>query len=229
MITMSTKKLFTKPEFMYIVCDSNNLNAILLSTSSETNAKAIEQCSRRIRIYPLETWENWVDENFSTFDFNDMTKLYQYNQMNGKRSVSESNETLLNDPTFSNFRKEVNDRFNWHNALSTLCRLVLLNSTETPLHAEYATSIISQLQQCDKANNYYTDAIISYAIATNCTPVTAYEELNLHMENLAHTRLRNLGIYIKYRNLLNSVQPTQAALKEAYNLAKDELINNSLV
>lgn len=224
---MSTKKLFTKPEFLYLVCDSSNLNSILLSTSSETNAKAIEHSNRRLRIYPIETWENWVDENFSTFDFNDLTKLYQYSQRNGKRSVSEIDESLINDITFADFRKEVKERFGWHNALSTLCRLVILNSTETPFHAEYANSISSQLKQCDPTNKYFTDAIIGYSVATDCTPATAYEELNLHMENLAHARLRNLGIYIKYRNLLNSVEST--SFKEVYNLAKDELINNSLV
>jgi hypothetical protein len=95
------------------------------------------------------------------------------------------------------------------------------------LHAEYANSIISQLQQCDPTNNYFTDAIIGYANATECSPATAYKELTLHMENIAHIRLRNLGIYIKYRNLLNSVEP--ARLREVYNLAKDELVNNSLV
>ena len=47
------------------------------------------------------------------------------------------------------------------------------------------------------------------------------------MENIAHIRLRNLGIYIKYRNLLNLAEP--ARLREVYNLAKDELVNNSLV
>jgi len=224
---MPTRKQFTKPEFMYIVCDSSKLNAILLSTSSETNAKAIEQSNRRLKIFPIETWANWVDESFSIFDFNDLTKLYQYSQGHGKRSVVEADITLLSDKNLAEFRKETKELFGWHDALSTLCSLLMLNSTETPLHAEYANSIIGQLQQCDPPNNYFTDAIIGYATATECNPATAYKELTLHMENIAHIRLRNLGIYIKYRNLLNSVDP--AELRKVYNLAKDELINNSLV
>ena len=107
--------------------------------------------------------------------------------------------------------------------------MAMCNNTETPLHSKYGDSIIGQLKQCNTSDNYFTDAIIGYATATNCTPATAYEELNLHMENMAHVRLRNLGIYIKYRNLLNSVEPTQAALKEVYDLARDELYINSLV
>jgi len=224
---MTTRKKFTKPEFMYIVCDWSKQNAILLSTSSEISAKAIEQSNRRLKIVPIETWANWVDENFSIFDFNDTSKIYQYDQTHGKRSVVEADITLLSDKNLSEFRKEIKERFGWHDALSTLCSLLMLNSTETPLHAEYANSIISQLQQCDPTNNYFTDAIIGYANATECSPATAYKELTLHMENIAHIRLRNLGIYIKYRNLLNSVEP--ARLREIYNLAKDELVNNSLV
>jgi hypothetical protein len=226
---MPAKKQFSNPEFMYIVCDSTNLNAILLSTGSESSAKAITLSDRRLKIFPIETWANWIDENFSNFNFNDLNKTYLYSWRLGKRLVVEADAALSTDRNLIDFRKEVKSRFVWHDALDILCNLVMCSNTETPLHSKYGDSIIGQLQQCDISNNYFTDAIIAYATATNCTPATAYEELKLHMENMAHVRLRNLGIYIKHRNLLNSVEPTNAALKEVYDSAKDELIMNSLV
>jgi hypothetical protein len=222
------KNIFTKPEFMYLVVDSSNLDAILLATGSATTAKAVAMTDRRLRCRGIETWARWIVKDFKEFDFNNMETTYLYNWRNGQRSITVAPPENITDE-FRAFRKEIRDRHSWHEALSTLCDLIMLPVTETPMHTEYAASIVGQLQQCDPANNRYTDAICAYATATDCSPATAYAELNLHMENIAHARLRNLGIYIKYRNLLNSTPATTEKQKAVYDAARDELINNSLV
>jgi len=220
--------IFTKPEFMYLVTDGSNNDAILLSTGSATTAKAVAMSDRRLRYRGVETWAKWIVKEFKENDFNDMAQTYLYNWRGGKRSISIAPPELVTEE-FLAFRKEIKDRHSWHEALSTLCDLIMLPVTETVLHTEYASSIIGQLQQCDPKSGYYTDAICAYASATNCTPATAYTELNLHMENIAHARLRNLGIYIKYRNLLNATPAIAESQLAVYNAARDELVNNSLV
>jgi hypothetical protein len=220
--------IFIRSEFMYLVTDASNSDAIILATGSATTAKAVALCDRRLRCRGIETWARWIAKEFKEFDFNDMETTYYYNWGGGKRSISVDSPSPVTDE-FRAFRKEIKTRHGWHEALSTLCDQIMLPVAETPLHNEYASSIVDQIHKCDPANNFYTDAICAYATATNCSPSTAYNELNLHMENIAHARLRNLGIYIKYRNLLNSVPATQEAQRAVYNAAQDELVNNSLV
>lgn len=222
------KNIFSKPEFMYLVCDSSNLDAVLLSTGSANTAKAVAMADRRLLCRTIETWARWISKDFKEFDFNNMEKTYLYNWCSGQRSIVESRPELVTEE-FRAFRKEIRDRHGWHEALSTLCDLIMLPVTETKYHIEYAPSIVGQLQQCDPATNSYTDAINAYASATNCSPATAYAELSLHMENIAHAQLRNLGIYTRYRNLLNSAPATHEHQKAVYDAALDELLYNSLV
>lgn len=222
------RNIFPKLEFMYLVVDSSNLDAVLLSTGSATTAKAVALSDRRLRCRAIETWAKWINKDFKEFDFNTMEETYLYNWRSGSRSLTVAGPDVVTDE-FKKFRKEIKDRHSWHEALDTLCSLIMLPVPETERHLEYAPHIVSQLQQCDPNNNIYTDAISAYASATNCTPATAYTELNLHVENIAHARLRNLGIYIKHRNMLNAAGPSNAEQKAVYDSARDELINNSLV
>ena len=222
------KNIFIRPEFMYLVTDASNSDAILLATGSATTAKAVALCDRRLRFRGVETWARWIDKEFKDLDFNDIKNTYYYNWRGGKRSISVESPELVTEE-FVTFRREIKMRHSWHEALSALCDLIMLPVVETPMHNEYASSIIDQIHKCDPDNNFYTDAICAYATATNCSPATAYAELNLHMENIAHARLRNLGIYIKYRNLLNAAPAIQDAQQAVYNAAQDELVNNSLV
>jgi hypothetical protein len=100
---------------------------------------------------------------------------------------------------------------------------------DSDFHVNYDSSINDELSKCNVANDIYTDPIRAYAQVTACDPRTAVEELTVHMDNLAHTRLRTLGIYIKYRNLLNDAAPIMADQKDVYRLARDALLSNASV
>ena len=51
----------------------------------------------------------------------------------------------------------------------------------------------------------------------------------MQMENLAHARMRNLGIYIRYRTLLNDALGDQASLDAVIEQARGDLTTNSRV
>lgn len=225
-----TSNIFTKLEFMHVITDANHSDVILLATGSAAAAKAVAMCNRNLRLKTIETWAPWIDNSFKISDFNDPAAAYVFvwNSSTQTRSVEPAAIELLT-PEFKQYRQEIKLRLNWLEVLGTIADCIMTPVTETPLHIEYADSILDQLNKCDPANNRYTDAIAAYATATNCTPATAYVELNLHMENMAHARLRNMGIYIKYRNLLNAAPATTEAQRAVWNAARAELINNSLV
>lgn len=225
-----TSNIFTKPELMHLIADANHSDAILLATGSTAAAKAVAMCNRNLRLKTIETWTPWIDNSFKISDFNDLTVAYvfKWNSNTQTRSVELAPSDVLT-PEFKQYRQEIKLRLGWLEVLGTVADVIMSPVTETPLHIEYADSILDQLQKCDPTNNIYTDAIAAYATATDCTPAAAYSELNLHMENMAHARLRNLGIYIKYRNLLNAAPATAEDQRAVWNAARAELINNSLV
>jgi hypothetical protein len=230
MIMTTTSNIFTKPELMHLIVDANHSDAVLLATGSTAAAKAVAMCNRNLRLKTIETWAPWIDSGFKICNFNDpsIAYIFKWNSNTQTRSAEPAPAELLT-PEFKQYRQEIKLRLDWLEVLGTVSDVIMSPVTETPLHIEYADSILDQLRRCDPENNSYTDAIAAYATATDCTPAAAYAELNLHMENMAHARLRNLGIYIKYRNLLNAAPATADAQRAVWHAARAELINNSLV
>ncbi len=72
-----------------------------------------------------------------------------------------------------------------------------------------AAFLISELNKCDPANNYYTDAIYEYATICEIEPSFAYQELNLKSQTAGLVTLRNKAIYDKYVIKFGSVYTRQ--------------------
>lgn len=215
------------PDFCYLLTDSIN-NGVLYNTSSSGAAKAMLLFSSNIQCIPLETNHVWARKDFKESDFNDFNKHYTIAIVNGQREVQELPSSAV-DTRFRELRKEVKIRTEYHALLINIAMAQLALSTEHNGIVDFGDTIIYEIQNCKPKENYYTDAVRGYALGSNIDNQSAYDELKLHIDNLSHQRMRNMGIYVKFRNMLNQAEAEPLAQKAVIGMALDNLLKNSFV
>ena len=191
-------------DFLYLLKDETN-DCIITASESYDAAAAVSLFSPRITMIPVETHKRHLKGKLRNAEFKNPNLAIRWNSRAGvKRDI----EILDQVPVgLMEFRREVADRLFWQEKLKTHCDMMLkINGPETPMIEEYLPSILDELVRCDPNAGEYTAAIKSYAVISDISDAAAYDELRLHCDNLAHSRLRNLAIYIKFRNQLNDAK-----------------------
>ena len=210
---------------------NSKTRAIICSVPSYTTARAILLSSLEIGMLAVPITKSWCPAEFRNKDFNNLDNNFKIEEpdklgIKPLKLLTYEPEDLI---AWKTKRKEFLLRIAYLEALDWHCQNIMIPNTITPYINDYMPSIIEELQKSDPLSNTYTPAIESYAKITDCSPATAYQELKMHTDNINHVRMRNLAIYIKYTNMLNTTPPIQEKLQSVMELAKDELFRNSLV
>ena len=213
-----------EPEKYYLIIDQV-YDCVLWSTPSIDTANAMSMSSTRIRIVPSVTKIETLAE-MSASDFRDFTKCYRVAYRWADKSPPELIEQA---PELLEYREEVKRRSKAHGKLINFCDKALELTADSKRFVSYADTVLFELSQCDDAAGSYSEGIKTYASMIGVEPGAAYQELNMQMENLAHARMRNLGIYIRYRTLLNDALGDQASLDAVIEQARGDLTTNSRV
>jgi hypothetical protein len=215
------------PDFCYLLIDTIN-NGVLYNTSSSGAAKAMLLFSSNIQCIPLETNHLWARKDFKESNFNDFSKHYTIATPGGQREVQELPSGAV-DNRFKELRKEVKMRTEYHALLINIAKAQLALATEHDGIVDFGDTIIYEIQNCKPEENFYTDAVRGYALGSSIDNQSAYDELKLHIDNLSHQRMRNMGIYVKFRNMLNQASGDTLAQRAVIAMAVDNLIKNSFV
>ena len=215
-------------EFFYIIVDKPSRN-ILAATNSKGAAMAISLWQSRIWMNIVPNKNNRPPDQQSIDDFLDLKRCY-------KTVLGDFQEDFVLTPipqtdkkSLKILRREVIRRLFWQTKLASRCERATMVVPENILLEKYSESILSELDKCDLSTQYYTEPIKDYARITDCSNNVAYNELKLHMDNLAHSRLRNLGLYIKFRNKLNQVAGDYDSQKLVYEEFLQEMFGNSKI
>jgi len=215
------------PDFLYVLIDLQT-NGILWAVKSEGAAQAMMMWSSRIRMLPVETFSPWLKKDLKEFNYQDLTLHKRLENLMGRRNIVDLSPDIITDEYIA-FRQEVALRSDFHSVLLTTCNLAMRSVPEHPLLVTYADSIMNELKKCDPETETYSDAIKGYAAISKISNAAAVQELDLHMENLAHVRMRNMAIYLKYRNQLNEVGGNREEQKAVMGLAIQQLYHQALV
>jgi hypothetical protein len=213
-------------DFYYLLVDELT-TGILGGTSSFKSSIAMTLLNSRIRMIPIAVGAAWIDKVWSTLDFNDLNNHYSHQTKQG-HILGELHSKIVTAEYIA-YRKEIQIRLDFQESLITFCEMSILGISETPFLIDYGDTILHEINNSDPTIDQYTDAIKSYAFASDCSNSTAYQELKLHMENMSLVRMRNLGIYIKYRNKLHATPGTMVLQKNVLEAAKSELFKNASV
>jgi hypothetical protein len=208
-------------DYIYLLVDEVT-DGILHVTDDLTAGTAMTLFSPRIKIIPLETHKPFLRKEILDVDYQDTTKHLIWKNGKGMRWALPMPEIDIT-PEYIAFREEVKLRTFYHELL--LIRVQessFTNTTETPLLEQFASTIVDDLLRSNPNVNYFTPGICAYADACGIDDLTAYRELQLHMDNLKTTRMYVLGTYIKYRNMLNNA----LANRKEQMAVIDQLITN---
>jgi hypothetical protein len=191
-----------KTDFLYLLRDELN-DGILHATDSYDVAAAMALFSPRITLTPIETHRTWLKENLRTPDYKNKDVHLKWAPKGSLRFIAPLEESEIT-PEYIAYRNEIITRSRFQEMLITHCEMLLAtNGIETPMLERYATAITSELSKCSIEDNIFTSSITNYAKISGIDTATAFNELKLHIDNIAQTQLRNLAVYIKFRNALN--------------------------
>lgn len=211
------------PRIYFVLLDQHNDIAAWATTSKDA-ANAMSMFSTRVKMVNMEFKKN-ILTSMSMPEFQDLEKCLRLTYRKATRATLE----IPNSDAIRAYREEIAIRTRCQEKLVRLCDQAMQMISDTNRFNDYASTIMYEMSQCDDTAGVYSEGIKTYAASTNCEPRSAYQELKMQMENLAHARMRNLGIYIKYRNLLNDSAGDQESQSAVINAATDELIRNSMV
>jgi hypothetical protein len=197
-----TDNINIKKDFLYLLKDELN-DGILHATDSYDAATAMSLFSPRITLIPIETQAPWLKENLKTPDYKNKHVFLKWEPKNALRFVVPLEKKEIT-PEYCSYKNEIITRTRYQELLITHCDILLVtNGIETPMLERYAATIVNELSKCSVEENTFSPAVVNYAVISEIDTVTAFNELKLHIDNMAQTRLRNLAVYIKFRNILN--------------------------
>lgn len=214
-------------DFCYLLIDTPT-NGILYNTSSCAAAQAIQLFSSNIYCTPLETHSMWAPKDYKETNFNDFGKHYTIVGKPGQRVVKELPAHVVNE-RFMRLRQEIKTRADYHLRLHDIARSVLVQAVEHQLIVDFGDTIIYEIQNCRPGEGYFTDGVRSYALISGISNHSAYNELKLHIDNLSHQRMRNMSIYLKFRNMLNQTPADPVQQKAVIMMALENFIKNAYV
>jgi hypothetical protein len=221
-------KISTPNEFFYIIIDKASRN-ILAATESKGAALAMSLWQSRIWTCVVPNRNSRPPDQQSVDDFLDLDRCYRTVLGDPQEdfvlvTMSDEDKTSLN-----RLRKQVIRRLLWQTKLASRCERATINLSENIFLEKYSETILNELDKCDPNRSYYTDPIKDYARITECSDDVAFNELRLHMDNLAHSRLRNLGLYVKFRNKLNQAASNKGSQQLVFEEFLQEMVGNSKI
>ena len=215
-------------EFFYIIVDKSSRN-ILAATDSKAAAMALSLWQSRIWMNIVPNKNSRPADQQSINDFLDLDRCYKTVLGDFQEDFVLTPIPITDKKPLKLLRKEVIRRLIWQTKLASRCERATMTVPENIFLENYSESILSELDKCSPNNQYYTEPIKDYARITDCSEDVAYNELKLHMDNLAHSRLRNLALYIKFRNKLNQANGDPDSQKLVYEEFLQEMVGNSKI
>ena len=107
--------------------------------------------------------------------------------------------------------------------------MYLLNrNVDYPHTAEFEGFLWRELDRCDPASNFYTQAIVEWATLSGIDVATAYQELKLKAESRGLQYIRNHAIHQKFVFLLNQ-ETTREGLQSVLAQGLSSLINKAQI
>jgi len=197
---------------LYKTDSSGAAMAVLLSTSNLGSMS----CDRR-----------WLAlKNFDESNFNDFSVFHTLTFKNKVRHIGYLSEYFIT-PELKKLREEIMIRVAYHDILINKTNGLINLSAEHYGIIDFGDTIVYELQKCRPEENYYSDAVKNYALGSEIDDQAAFDELKTHMDNISHQRMRSMGLYIKYRNMLNQAPATQKDQQRVIDRALDALFFNS--
>jgi hypothetical protein len=222
------KRISTSDDFFYIIVDKSNRN-ILAATESRAAAMALSLWQSRISIIVMANKNSRPEDQKSVNDFLDLQRYYQMVLGDPHEDFVLLSLKGYERKPLKLLRKEVIVRLLYQTKLASRCERATITVPENLFLEKYSESILSELNKCCPEKNYYTEPIKDYARLTDCSDESAFNELTLHMDNLSHSRIRNLGIYVKFRNKLNDADGKIRSQKSVYEEFLQEMVGNSRI
>lgn len=215
----------TVEDLVYVLIEQGT-NGIVGFTRCEASAKAVLLSSRRLKMNALDFSKDWLDTVIKEAD---LTGHYKLEIRQGQKKFETLSGPEIEDSFYSILKKSVPVRLFFQNALFALSKNIMLSVPESPVHQSYMDTLIHELNQCQPNEGIFTDAVKSYAVASDTSDWGAYQELMLAVNNISHARMRNLGLYVKYRNALNRARATRDEQGQVLAQARNAFLNNSYV
>lgn len=198
----------------------------LWATENLDAATALCMYSTRIWMVTINT-ANKKAGVWTPMDFRNPAQNYRVNFKEAKREIDPvENQVLARE--FLEFRRAIKLRGRRQELLSSFFEHAVAGNSDSKRLLEYLDSVMFELNRCDPANSRFSAGITAYAENSGCDPKTAYEELSMQVENITNARMRNLGSYVKFRNMLNDAGSTEEEQLAVMLLARDELTKNSM-
>lgn len=211
-------------DFCYLIFDSTS-RCVLCKTNSKGAAMAVLLSSTNLGSMTCDL--RWLaKKNFDASKFNDFNSFYTVNFKNKIRHIEQLPDQVITS-RLKKLREEIRIRVEYHNILIDKTNGLINLSAEHFGIVDFGETIVYELQKCRPEENYYSDAIKNYALGSEISDQAAYDELKTHIDNLSHQRMRSMGLYIKYRNMLNQASAIPADQQRVIDAALDALLFNS--
>lgn len=211
-------------DFRYLIFDSVS-RCVLCKTNSKGAAMAVLLSSPNLGSMSCDT--RWLTyKNFKEDDFNNFDMFYTVNFRN-KIGYIEPLSTDVVTSELRAMRKEIKIRIEYHSILINKVKGLINLSAEHFGLIDFGDTIVYEIQKCNPEDNYYSDAIKNYALGSETSNQAAYDELKAHVDNISHQRMRSMGLYIKYRNMLNQSPASPKEQQKVIDTALDALFFNS--
>lgn len=204
-----------------IIVVDNNTNGVLCECTSHSIAHSVSSgfINSSVKILPSNL--PWRHEEYNK-DF----KESHYQFIVG--DIFEMNPSLITEK-WLNLKSLAGRRSDFHLAWETRCKMYLLNrNVEYPHTAEFEGFLWRELDRCDPASNFYTQAIVEWASLSDVDVATAYQELKLKAESRGLQYIRNHAIHQKFVFLLNQ-ETTREGLQSVLTMGLSSLINKAQI
>jgi hypothetical protein len=224
-----TESIMHETATLYVVVDTIT-TGIFCSTPCAQLAHALRLYSVRVTIKPAGYgWGGHIKPEYQNINLNDPAHTYGLANSNGIWFPALS-LSAQQQQDFQQFRQRLLLVKHYHAQLIDTARIAQENSqAANPLLVKYLDTIMYELSKCTPETAQYTDAIQSYAQVSGCTPEAAWQELQLSVEGVSHARLRNLALYTRYRNAINSSPADPDALDDIMYQAGQDFYSRASV
>lgn len=210
--------------FCYLIFDSVS-RSVLTKTDSSGAVMAVLLSSPNFGSMSCE--KRWLaSKNFAESEFEDLEKFYIINFKNKISHIERLPDHFITSK-LRTLRSETILRLKYHSILINKTNSLINLSAENYGIIDFGDTIIYELLKCKPEENYYSDAIKNYALGSGISDQGAYNELKTHIDNISHQRMRSMGLYLKYRDMLNLAPASPTEQQKIIDAALDAYFFNA--
>lgn len=210
--------------FFYLIFDSVS-RSVLCKTDSSGAVMAVLLVSPNLGSMSCE--KHWLStKNFPESEFDDLDKFYAINFKSKVSHIERLPDHLITSE-LRTLRSQIILRTKYHSILINKTNSLINLSAENYGIIDFGDTIIYELLKCRPEESYYSDAIKNYAIGSEISEQATYNELKTHIDNISHQRMRSMGLYLKYRDMLNHVPASPIEQQKIIDLAVDVYFFNA--